>query len=324
MSGASSAAESDPTQVREAGAIPWRPSRFLAVSAWISFLLNTLIIATGGAVRLTGSGLGCDQWPLCTPGSLVPTPELSYHALIEFGNRTISGPLLIFAVLVVVLSWRARTARRDLSTLSFVILGLVLLQAVVGGVIVWLHLNANLVGFHYVVSLVLVCLTAAYLLRMNEQAGPRERAVPKAFAILTHVTTLVLAVSVFFGVLTTGSGPHSGDATIQRDGIDATLMSHIHAWPGYLLVLLTIVLLVWARRDRLRPAAWLTTLLLLQAVQVAVGIYQARSGLPPFAVGVHMVLAALTAAAMTAVVLRLKRPVLPNAERDSTVSLAEH
>jgi len=85
-------------------------------------------------------------------------------------------------------------------------------------------------------------------------------------------------------------------------------LSHVHAWPGYLLMLLTIVLLVWARRDKLRPAAWLTGLLAIQAVQVAVGIYQARNGLPPLAVGVHMVLASLTAATMTVAVLRLKKP----------------
>ena len=272
-------------------------------------MLNTLIIATGGAVRLTGSGLGCSEWPLCTPGSLVPTPELGVHGLIEFGNRTISGPLLLAAILVVVLGWRIRKSRGDLFVISWIVLGLVLLQAFVGGVIVWEELKAVLVGFHYTVSLVIVCVTAAYLARMYEPAGARERAVPRSFAILTHVTTLVMAVVIFIGVLTTGSGPHSGDADVVRDGFDATLLSHVHAWPGYLLVLLTVVLLVWARRDKLRPAKWLTVLLAVQAVQIAVGIYQARNGLPPLAVGVHMVLASLTAATMTVAVLRLKKPV---------------
>lgn len=271
-------------------------------------MLNTVIIATGGAVRLTGSGLGCPTWPLCTPGSLVPTEELGYHSLIEFGNRTISGPLLIFALLVFILSLRGRKRRRDLLALSTVVLALVVLQAVVGGIIVLIHLDANLVGFHYVVSLALVCITAAYLARMYEAPLPRELAVPKPFMILTHVTTLVMAVTVLFGVLTTGAGPHSGDATIQRDGIDAGLMSHIHAWPGYIAFALTLVLLVWAAVKRLRPLRWLVVLLALLVVQIAVGVYQARSGLPELAVGVHMVLASLTAAAMTIVVLRLKRP----------------
>ncbi|WP_024355864.1 COX15/CtaA family protein [Leucobacter chironomi] len=290
-----------------------RPSGLLRFAAWVSFVLNVVIIGTGGAVRLTGSGLGCSEWPLCTPESLTPTPELGIHGLIEFGNRTISGPILIFAVLVVVLSWRLhlklqRRLRRDLAVLSTLVLGLVLLQAVVGGVIVWLHLNANLVGFHYVVSLLLVCLTAAYLVRMYESPLPRELAVPRSFAILTHVTTFVMAISIFVGVLTTGAGPHSGDDRVVRDGFDASLLAHVHAWPGYAALALTVVLVVWATVQRLRPRAWGFVLLGVLLVQILVGVYQARNGLPPFAVGVHMVLASLTAASMTVVVLRLKRP----------------
>ncbi|WP_026139671.1 COX15/CtaA family protein [Leucobacter salsicius] len=284
-------------------------SRWLRFSAWASFALNTLIIATGGAVRLTGSGLGCPEWPLCAPGSLVPTQELTYHSLIEFGNRTISGPLLIAGLLVVIFSWRIRAERRDLFSLSCVILGLVALQAFVGGVIVWMHLNANLVAFHYVVSLVLVCLTAAYLARMNEARGKRVSVVPKPFGIATHVSTLVMAVTVLFGVITTASGPHSGDATIQRDGVDATFMSHVHSWPGYAALACTVALVVWAAAKKLRPLPWLVTLLAVLVVQILVGVYQAREGLPPFAVGVHMVLATLTTATMTVAVLRLKRPV---------------
>lgn len=276
--------------------------------AWVSFVLNTVIIGTGGAVRLTGSGLGCPNWPLCAPGSLIPTEELSYHSLIEFGNRTISGPLLISAILVVVLTWRIRATRRDLFSISVVVLGLVLLQALIGGIIVWLHLNANLVGIHYVISLSLVCITAAYLARMYDVAGPRERAVPQAFAILTHITTFVMAITVIVGVLTTGSGPHSGDSTIQRDGIDALLMSHIHSWPGYAAFALTLTLLVWAAARQLRPLRWIIVLFAALIVQIALGIYQARNGLPALSVGIHMVLAALTAATMTVVVLRLKRP----------------
>lgn len=284
-------------------------SRFLRFSAWASFVLNVAIIGTGGAVRLTGSGLGCPNWPLCAPGSLVPTEELSYHSLIEFGNRTISGPILLFAIIVFAMSLRLRlrNERRDLLVLSSIVLGLVLLQALVGGVIVWLHLNANLVGFHYIVSIMLVCVTAAFVVRMYEAPGPRERAVPRPFAILAHVTTLFVAITVFVGVLTTGSGPHSGDANVARRGFDASLMAHIHAWPGYILLALTLVLAIWAVASRLRPRNWLLALLAVEAVQIAVGVYQARSGLPPLAVGVHMVLAGLAAATMTVVVLRLKR-----------------
>ncbi len=284
--------------------------RFLPPAAWASFVLNVLIIATGGAVRLTGSGLGCDQWPLCTPGSLVPTPELGIHGIIEFGNRTISGPLLLAAILVLVLGWRIRNQRRELSLLSWVILILVLVQAVVGGVLVLDDLAAFLVGFHYTVSVIIVCLTAAYLGLMNRTPAvghQRELAVPKPFMILTHITSFVLAVTVIVGVMTTASGPHSGDENVVRQGFDASILAHFHAWPGYALLALTAVLLVWAILKKLQPLPWVIVLFVVQLVQVAVGLYQARNGLPPLAVGVHMVLAALTAATMTVVILRLKQ-----------------
>ena len=305
--GAALSAASNAPEVSEPRAA--RPSRLLRVSAWVSFVLNVVIIATGGTVRLTGSGLGCTDWPVCTPGSLVPTEELGIHGVIEFANRTISGPLLIAALLVLWLSWRIRRQRRDLFSISIVVLVLVVLQALVGAFVVWLHLNANLVGFHYVGSLVIVCVTAACLVRAYETPSARERAVPKPFAVLAHVTTLFMAITIFVGVLTTGAGPHSGDANIQRDGFDASLLAHVHSWPGYISLALVVALVVWAIAGRLRPARWAIALLVVLLVQILVGVYQARNGLPPFAVGVHMVLAALTAAATTVVVLRLKRPV---------------
>lgn len=283
--------------------------RFLPTLAWISFVLNVLIIATGGAVRLTGSGLGCTEWPLCTPGSLTPTEEMGIHGIIEFGNRTISGPLLIAGLLVAVLTWKIRHSRRDLMVLATLVLALVIVQAIVGGFVVWENLAAALVGFHYTVSLIIVCIAAAYLVRMYETAGPRQLVVPQVFYILSHVMTLGMAVLIFMGVLTTASGPHSGDENVIRDGFDATLLSHLHAWPGYFTATLILVLLVWAWRAQLRSFTWMLTLFVLMIFQIAVGIYQARNGLPVLAVGVHMVFAALTAAAMTVTIMSMKEPV---------------
>ncbi|WP_353055422.1 COX15/CtaA family protein [Leucobacter sp. CX328] len=285
-----------------------RLPRTLKTFAWISFLLNVLIIATGGAVRLTGSGLGCTEWPLCTPGSLVPTAELSYHSLIEFGNRTISGPLLIAALAVVILTRRIRAQRRDLSILSWLVLSLVLLQAFVGGVVVWVDLAAFLVGFHYIVSLIIIGIAAAYVVLMKQPAGPRVRVVPKGYAILSHVSTLGMAILIIMGVLTTASGPHSGDENVIRNGFDASFLAHLHAWPGYITGTLLVILMVWSIAKKLPTAKWAVTLALLVFVQILVGIYQARNGLPALVVGVHMVLAALSVATMTAAMLSLKRP----------------
>ncbi|MEZ3160096.1 COX15/CtaA family protein [Microbacterium sp. BWT-B31] len=280
----------------------------LRVFAWLNFIGNVLIIGTGGAVRLTGSGLGCPTWPTCTPESLVPTQELGYHSLIEFGNRMMSPLLGILALVLLVIVWRLRKARRDLFVLAWIVMGGIVAQAVVGGITVRTGLNPFIVGFHYVVSLLLVCVTAALLVRLGAQSGPRERAVPLWYSITTHVTTLVLAVSIAFGVLTTGAGPHSGDAAVGRNGFDAELLEHVHAWPGYILFGLTLVLAIAAWVLRLPPRGWMTTLLAIELVQIAVGLYQARNGLPELAVGVHMVLAALTAATMTVAVMRLRAP----------------
>lgn len=356
----------------------WLPTAIdsrVRVFAWLSFLSEVIIIGTGGAVRLSGSGLGCSQWPLCTPESLVPTPEQGYHGLIEFGNRTMTGVVGIVALALLLLilhvlggrraviralwfavggivlavfvylgavalglpaaglmstalllsviagavdSLRRPMERKDLPSLAWIVLAGVMAQAVVGGFAVLSDLNPFIVGFHYASSLVLVCVTAAFLVRMAEPGGTRARAVPTWFAVLTHITGLALVVTIVFGVLTTGNGPHSGDAGVKRHGFDATVLAHVHAWPGYTLAALVLALTIAAWAMHLRPRAWLLTLVLAIAVQVGVGVLQARTGLPPVLVGIHMMLAALSSAAYTVVVLKLKRPADPGS---STVEL---
>ncbi|MCS3444380.1 COX15/CtaA family protein [Microbacterium phyllosphaerae] len=341
--------------------------RALRISAWLSFLAQTIIIGTGGAVRLTGSGLGCSEWPLCTPESLVPIyADQGIHGLIEFGNRVMTGvvgiialavlllvlarvggrglvfsalrfaasgivaagivfglvslfslpatPFAMAALLVTVIaamvrSVRLSSERRDLVVLAWIVLVGVVAQALVGGITVLTGLNPFIVGFHYVSSLLLVCVTAAFLVRLYAAVGPRVSAVPTWFAILSHVTGLALAVTILFGVLTTGSGPHSGDADVFRHGFDATILAHVHSWPGYILAALVAALTISAWALRLEPRKWLLVLVLAIVVQVGVGIWQAREGLPPLLVGIHMVLASLSAATYTVVVLHLKKPV---------------
>lgn len=343
-----------------------RPGRWLLLLAWLSFIAEVLIIGTGGAVRLTGSGLGCSEWPLCTPESLVPTAELGIHGVIEFGNRTLTGVVGLLALAVLALTLlhlRARRellliasfaaggivigavayfvagalgapgfvvfnavlllaviaaalvtvprigARRDLVVLAFIVVGGVVAQALVGGITVLTGLNPFIVGFHYVSSVLLVMVASAFLVRAYEVPGPRESAAPRWVAILTYLTAIALGATLVFGVLTTANGPHSGDADVIRNGFDASLLAHIHAIPGYVLVGLLLLLAVAGVVLRLRLRRWAIALLLVIVVQVAVGVYQAREGLPPLAVGIHMVLAALSAAAMTVVVLRLRRPI---------------
>jgi len=289
----------------------WLPSEIdsrVRTVAWLSFIAEVVIIGTGGAVRLTGSGLGCSEWPLCTPESLVPIYEVQgIHGYIEFGNRLMTSVVGILALMVFFYVVKYRAERRDLFTLSLIVLGGVVAQAVVGGITVWTGLNPFVVGFHYVASLLLVCVAAAFLVRVYDAPGPRVRAVPMWFAATSHVTGLALALTIFAGVLTTGSGPHSGDDEVVRQGFDASVLAHVHSWPGYILAGLVAVLAISAWILRLEPRRWLLVLALAILVQVGVGVLQAREGLPALLVGIHMVLAALSAAAYTVVVLRLKK-----------------
>ncbi|MDW4572366.1 COX15/CtaA family protein [Microbacterium sp. M3] len=300
--------------------LPDHVDRRIRVFAWLSFIAEVTIIGTGGAVRLTGSGLGCPTWPLCTPESLVPTPGIDegIHSLIEFGNRLMTGVVGLIALAVWILVLKLRKERRDLYVLSVVVVGGVAAQAIVGGITVLTGLNPFIVGFHYVSSLALVCVTAAFLVRMSQPAGPCALLVPRWHAVLVHVTSLAMALTIAFGVLTTGAGPHSGDAEAGRNGFNAGVLEHVHAWPGYALFALTVVLLIAGWRARAAAPAllrWTLILLAVELVQIAVGLYQARNGLPELAVGVHMVLAALAAATMTVVVLQLKAPVAVATER---------
>jgi cytochrome c oxidase assembly protein subunit 15 len=280
----------------------------IRIAAWVSFVCEVAIIGTGGAVRLTGSGLGCPTWPTCTPDSLIPTAEMGIHGAIEFGNRMMTGVVGIAALVLFLLLWRIRKERPDLITLAAVVLGGVGAQAVVGGITVWTGLNPFIVGFHYVASLLLVCVSAAFLVRMNAGTSERIRTVPAWFAGLTHATSAAVAVTIAVGVLTTASGPHSGDATAGRTGFSVELLEHLHAWPAYLAFALTVGLVAAARRAG-ASFGWVATLLAVEIAQIALGLYQARNGLPELAVGAHMVLAALLAATMTVVILRLKSPV---------------
>nr|WP_274635739.1 COX15/CtaA family protein [Microbacterium bovistercoris] len=292
--------------------LPDHVDRRVRVAAWISLVLEIAIVGSGGAVRLTGSGLGC-EWPLCTPDSLFPTAEQSYHSLIEFGNRALSFFVGLAVVVLIVLISRLRRQRRELWTMAWIVFGGVLLQGIVGGILVIFDLRPNLVSFHYIVSLVLVAVSAAFVARMRQPVGPRERVVPRWFGIVTHIASVVLALTVVVGVLTTGAGPHSGDPAVTlRNGFDATLLEHVHSWPAYALFALTVVLVIGAELIRPRVPAlrrWTIALLVIELAQIAVGLYQARNALPPLAVGVHMVLAAIAVATMTALIFQLKRPV---------------
>jgi cytochrome c oxidase assembly protein subunit 15 len=252
-------------------------------------LLRTLWFAAGGLA--VGAGAAVIANALGAPGFVV-----------------FSSVLLLAVLAATVVTVRTVVDRRDLVVLAFVVVAGVVAQALVGGITVLTGLNPFIVGFHYVSSVILVTVTSAYLVRAYRGPRTRERATPGWFALLTYLTAAVLAVTLLFGVLTTANGPHSGDANVVRTGFDATVLAHVHSVPGYVLAGLLVVLVGAGAVLRLPTLRWSIVLLVVVILQVAVGIYQARLGLPPLAVGIHMVLAALAAAVMTVVVDRLEKP----------------
>jgi len=290
--------------------MPPEITRWTRIVAWLVLVSNIVIVGTGGLVRLTGSGMGCETWPYCTADSLTPTKELGIHGLIEFGNRTLTGVLAVVSLLAflsVVRLWRSRP---ELPRLTLAIGIGIILQAVIGGITVWLHLHPSIVGLHYLVSAALVALAAVYVVRVYAVPGPRRRAVPRGYAILVHVTSVFVLVTVLIGILLTGSGPHAGDDAAARNGLDPIFWQHVHSWPAYILFALTVVVFVGSLRmpQVLRLPLWTGLLLGVEFVQIAVGLWQARTGLPIVLVNIHMVLAVCLVAAMTAVVMNLKAP----------------
>ena len=277
----------------------------MLVVAWATLITQILIVGTGGAVRLTASGLGCPTWPLCTDASLVPTPEMGIHGAIEFSNRTLSIIVGFVAVALVVLLLVRLRSRRDLLGPAIGVLALTVVQGLIGGISVREKLDPNVVGLHFVISALLVALSTVMVFRaVRGRRG--ERVVPRRFATLVHVTSGVIAVTVVVGVLTTGSGPHAGDGSSIRNGLDSELLQHIHSWPAYLTFALTLVLVVLAFARRLAPRRLVAAMLAVELVQIAVGLTQANTGLPPLLVGIHMVLAVVLVSVTTATVLSLR------------------
>lgn len=304
--------------------LPARVGRPTRVLAWLVLISNIVIVGTGGLVRLTGSGMGCETWPYCTPDSLVPTQELGIHGLIEFGNRTLTGVLVIVALLAflsVVRLWRTRP---ELPRLVLAIGIGIILQAVIGGITVWLHLHPSIVGLHYLLSAALVAIAAAYVVRVYAKPGRRELVVPRGYAVVAHVTSVVVLITVVIGILLTGSGPHAGDTAAARNGLDPIFWQHVHSWPAYVLFALTLVLFGWSYRLGATTGMrrWTGLLLGVELVQIAIGLWQARTGLPIALVNIHMMLAVTLVAAMTAVILHMKQPhdMLGAGERSTAIS----
>jgi len=231
----------------------------------------------------------------------VSTPEMGFHGIIEFGNRLLTFLLIIVAIGMLLMVVRQRVERPELLRLT-VIIGLgIPAQAILGGITVLTDLNPYVVGAHYLLSAVLVGLSAWLLYRVRVGPASGIRQAPRGFRGLAIASLVSLAVSINIGILVTGSGPHAGDGGAARNNLNSEFLQHLHSWPSYVTAALIAAAVVWTavvgvpavtRRARRAVVGGLVVTL----AQIGVGLYQARNGLPELFVGIHMVLAAVLVA----------------------------
>ena len=255
------------------------------------------IVVTGGAVRLTGSGLGCPTWPECTPGSYTPVPyqaEGQLHAWIEFGNRLLTFVLLLCALIALIISVRVsknavmKSRVRLLAALQ--VLG-IFGQGVLGGITVLTDLNPIPVAGHFLLSIFLIA--GAISLRYEIVGIVKQKAdgiVATLMPLLIWLTVLVLVA----GTVVTGSGPHAGDENAKRFGFNTRVVSWLHADLVIALVVLTLVLWLITRVSQNKVIhRYLSIFLLISLSQGLIGYIQYFTGLPELIVGAHLIGATL-------------------------------
>jgi cytochrome c oxidase assembly protein subunit 15 len=290
--------------------------------AYAALAVCTLIVFTGAAVRLTGSGLGCPSWPKCEGGSL--TPELKLHGLIEFSNRVMTSVVIIPCLAAALLAWRRRPFRRDLAWIALALPLGVLGQAVLGGMTVRYGLHPGWVIGHFLVSMALLVAAVTLAWRARWEPGERPRATDRTATWAVRALLVPGALTLAAGTIATAAGPHAGgegthdivprlrwrgsgtlDWAIHQHGALATLLglSAVGVW-----------FLLRSRGADAQTRSALTAVCVLVACQGFVGSTQYALHLPAEIVWFHVVLAALTWLALlwaTAAAGRLAPRALP-------------
>lgn len=274
-----------------------------------NIIVNVIIIVTGGAVRLTGSGLGCPSWPNCAPGSFQPTEALGINGAIEWGNRLFGAVVTAVAIATFLAALLRGPRRRSLVWLTGFIAVAVAVQAGIGALTVHTNLSPWMVSVHFLVSIAILaaCLTA--WVRSGEPDGEVRLTVPTPIRTLWWVLVGSTVAVLLVGTMVTGAGPHAGDAQSPRSGLDTELLSQAHADLVFLLIGVTVGLF-FALRVTATPAAARNRLWLLAAIiaaQGGIGFVQYFTGLPELLVGAHLLGSALLWLAVLWVGIPLRR-----------------
>jgi cytochrome c oxidase assembly protein subunit 15 len=284
---------------RRVGELALTPKQY-ALTAYVTLGAFTLIVMSGAAVRLTGSGLGCPTWPRCY-GKIYP--PLNTHAVIEFSNRMITVPVSIAAIAAFALSFARQPYRRDLMRLSALLPLGVLAQAVLGGLTVRGALDYGWVMAHFALSMLVVAAAVALAWRSSHEPGERPLSTDRPLTLWARATVAMGGLTIFAGTAATAAGPHAGGSPGQKinrldfDG-KGTMDFVIHRHGEIALIFGLAALMVWwlARRHEADPlvrrSATVTCVLI--ALQGIVGLDQYETHLPTELVWVHVSLASLT------------------------------
>ncbi len=274
---------------------------------FVAAVLLAVIIVTGGAVRLTGSGLGCPDWPNCSPGRLTPHSATDEHAMVEFVNRAFTG-LVSIAVVVAVLGSLLRVPRRrDLVWLSLGLVVGVFAQAVLGGLTVLFELRPELVMAHFLLSIALLTNAIVLHRRASEPAGAAGLVVATRVRDLGRLLLVTGAVVLVTGTIVTSTGPHGGDEDAKRFDLYLPGVARVHGI-AVMTFLALVLLTFWMLRRTRAPNGVqqrLGVLLLVVVGQAAIGYIQYFNGIPELLVGFHIAGATAVWAAVVSFYLAL-------------------
>ncbi|MFF9894048.1 heme A synthase [Streptomyces longispororuber] len=275
----------------------WTPTRrTVRTAALVSLVMTVVIVVTGGAVRLTGSGLGCPTWPKCTDDSLTATNEMGFHGVIEFGNRLLTYVLCAAVGFAIIAARSRKPWRRSLTRYGWAQFWIVMGNAVLGGIVVLVGLNPYTVAAHFLLSTALIAVATATWQRTREGDAPTRPLVGKSVAQLVWVLTGVTVLLIAVGTVVTGAGPHAGDSSdvprmdVGAVGLDWEGVSKLHAVLAWIVVTLTFALwFVLKAVDAPRgPLARTRDLFLVLLAQGVIGYVQYFTDLPEALVAAHM------------------------------------
>ncbi|WP_244415583.1 COX15/CtaA family protein [Streptomyces hygroscopicus] len=275
----------------------WQPSAaFVRRAALATVVMAVIIVVTGGAVRLSQSGLGCSTWPKCTPDSLTPTAAMGINGLIEFGNRMLTYVLCAVVGLFIIAARARHPRRRPLTRLGWAQFWLVMSNAVIGGITVLTGLNPYIVSSHFLAATALLTVAVLSWKRASEGDEEPRDLVPRPARQLARLLVAATGALTVIGTVVTGTGPHAGDAKkVHRIPLDWQEITQLHVDFVYIVVGLSVALWFTLRAVK-APAAPRRTLLELFAciaLQGVIGYIQYFMGLPEIVIGLHMLGSAL-------------------------------